>query len=121
MDDRYGRKRSATRFIPLVILAALIGWLYWSASYHSKPSITANLVSFKEINTKSMGINFEITRRDPNAIFDCTLTATDFQKFIVGEIQYQIPAGAKHQIIQAAIPTRAHAVSAAVTRCSLTN
>jgi Domain of unknown function (DUF4307) len=121
MNDRYGRKRTPMRFIPIVIFIALIGWLYWSASHHSNPTITANLVSFEAVNEKAMGIDFEITRRDPNAIFTCRLTATDFEKFIVGEIQYKVNAGEKHLRIHAVIPTRAKAVSAAVTRCSLVN
>lgn len=117
MGDRYGRKRSAWRFLPYVIFSALLVWLFWSASFHSNPTVTANLLSFKEINEKSMGITFEITRNDPKQPIDCTLNAVDLDKFIVGEIVHRIPAGEKHLRVSTSIPTRAHSVSASVVRC----
>ena len=121
MDDRYGRKRSRYRFIPYVVFMALVGWLFWTGFYHSNPTVTANLLSFKEVSEKSMGITFEITRKNPNQIIDCRLTAVDFDKFIVGEVVHRIPAGAKHLQVRAEIPTRARAVSADVVRCFAAN
>ena len=53
MDDRYGRKRSNWRFLPYAIFMALIGWLFWVGFYHSNPTVTANLLSFKELNEKT--------------------------------------------------------------------
>lgn len=117
MDDRYGRKSSPLRFIPYAIFAALVGWLFWTGYFHSNPTVTANLISFKEVNEKSMGITFEITRNDPKQAIDCTLTAVDLDKFIVGEIVHRIPAGEKHLRVTTQIPTRVHSVSASVVRC----
>lgn len=121
LDDRYGRKRSPVRWIPYAIFLALIGWLFWTAFYHSNPTVTANLISFKELNEKSMGITFEITRNNPNQSIDCTLIAVDLDKFIVGEIVHNIPAGEKHERVEAMIPTRVHSVSASVVRCFAAN
>lgn len=121
MDDRYGRKRSRFRIIPYAIFLALVGWLFWTGFYHSNPTVTANLLSFKEVNEKSMGITFEITRNNPDQIIDCRLTAVDFDKFIVGEVVHRIPAGEKHLRVYAEIPTRARAVSADVVRCFAAN
>jgi hypothetical protein len=121
MDDRYGRGKSAWRFLPYGIFGALLVWLFWSASFHSNPIVASNLLSFKEINEKSMSITFEITRNDPNQAIDCTLNAVDYEKFIVGEIVHRIPAGQKHLRVTAVIPTRAHSVSASVVRCNAAN
>ncbi len=121
MDDRYGRKRSPMRFIPFAIFAGLVGWLFWAGYFHSNPTVTANLISFKEMNEKSMGITFEITRKDPNQAIDCTLTAVDFDKFIVGEIVHRIPAGEKNLRVTTQIPTRVKSVSASVVRCYAAN
>ena len=121
MDDRYGRKRSNWRFLPYAIFSALLLWLFWSASHHSNPTVTANLLSFKEVNEKSMGITFEITRSDPNQAIDCTLNAVDYDKFVVGEIVHRIPAGQKHLRVTTNIPTRVHSVSASVVRCVAAN
>lgn len=121
MDDRYGRKKSPYRVIPFLIFAGLIGWLFWAGYFHSNPTVTANLLSFKEINNKSMGITFEITRNNPNQVIDCRLTASDYDKFIVGEIVHRIPAGEKHLRVTTQIPTRVHSVSASVVRCYAAN
>jgi hypothetical protein len=117
MDDRYGRKKSPLRLIPYVIFALLIGWLFWSATHHSNPTVAVNLISFKEINEKSMGITFDITRNDPSQAIDCKLTAVDFDKYVVGEIVHRIPAGDKSLRVTTQIPTRVHSVSADVVRC----
>lgn len=125
LDDRYGRKRKPARFVVYAIFTALFSllfaWLFWSASYHSNPTVTSNLISFAEIDEKSMGINFEITRNDANQVIECTLSAVDIQMNVVGEIAYRIPAGSKHEVIMAKIPTRAHSVSASVERCKPIN
>ena len=121
MDDRYGRKRSRFRVIPYLIFVALVSWLFWNGFYHSNPTVTANLLSFKEVSEKTMGITFEITRNDPAQNIDCRLTAVDFDKFIVGEVVHRIPAGEKHVRIYAEIPTRARSVSADVVRCFAAN
>jgi hypothetical protein len=121
LDDRYGRKRSNLRFLAYAIFAALFGWLLWSASFHSNPVVVSNLLSFNEINEKSMGIKFELTRSNPNQIIDCRLTAVDIDMNIVGEIIHRIPAGAKHEVINTQIPTRVHSVSASVARCIAAN
>ena len=121
MDDRYGRKRSNWRFLPYAIFMTLIGWLFWVGFYHSNPTVTANLLSFKELNEKTMGITFEITRNDPKQAIDCTLTAIDIDKIIVGEIVHRIPAGEKNVRVSTEIPTRSHSVSAFVVRCFAAN
>ena len=120
LDDRYGHKKvSSTRSRPLLfaIVITLVAWLLWAAFYHSNPTVRANLISFKAVNEKSMGIKFEITRSNIQQPITCRLTAVDIDKFIVGEIQYRIAPGAKHEIIETQIPTRALSVSASVVRC----
>ena len=121
MKDRYGRKPSRLRLFPFLIFLLLILWLFWTAFYHSNPTVTANLLSFKEVNEKSMSITYEITRENPEQAIDCRLTAVDLDKFIVGEKVHHIPAGAKHLRVTTDIPTRAHSVSASVVRCFAAN
>ena len=121
MKDRYGRKPSRLRLFPFLIFLLLILWLFWTAFYHSNPTVTANLLSFKEVNEKSMSITYEITRENPEQAIDCRLTAVDLDKFIVGEKVHRIPAGSKHLRVTTDIPTRAHSVSASVVRCFAAN
>ena len=120
LDDRYGRKkvnRTWSRSLVIAIFMALVAWLFWSAAYHSNPTVSANLMSFNAVSEKSMSIRFEITRHNGEQPITCRLTAVDIDKFIVGEIQYRIAPGAKHEVIETQIPTRALSVSASVARC----
>lgn len=133
LDDRYGRKRSRSRFFGYLIylILALISliWLIWSGSYHSNPVVDPNLISFHAIDDKNMGITFEITRRDPKQAITCRLTAVDIDKYFVGEVQYRIPpttksrnqGSDKHLVITTKISTRSRAVSASVVSCSPTD
>lgn len=119
--DRYGRKRSKARFIGYALFLAFIGWLFWSASHHANPEISAKLVSFKSIDEKTMSITFELVRNKPDRQIDCILTAVDIDKFIVGEINYRVAAGKSRELVTTEIPTRARSVSASVVRCTATN
>ena len=122
-DDRYGRTRTkgerSSRVFLIVLIIALLGWFIWAATYHSDPSVKKDLISFKAVNEKSMGIKFRVTRNDPNQALDCRLIAVDIDKYVVGEITYRVPAGQKSQIIETQIPTRSYSVSASVARCDL--
>jgi hypothetical protein len=125
LDDRYGRTRTraqiAGKFFTITLILALFSWLLWAANYHSDPAIKVNLISFKAVNEKSMGINFQVTRRDPNQSLTCRLVAVDIDKYVVGEISYRVPPGKKSETISTIIPTRSYSVSASVSRCALTS
>ena len=123
LDDRYGRTRTngqrSARLMLIALIIFLFAWFIWAATYHSDPSVKANLISFKAVNEKSMGIKFQVTRNDPNQALDCRLIAVDIDKYVVGEITYRVPAGQKNQIVETQIPTRSYSVSASVARCDL--
>ena len=124
LNDRYGRKpinRTWSRALIFITFITFAAWLFWAAFHHSNPEIRANLLSFKAVNERSMGIKFEISRRDGQKPITCRLTAIDIDKFIVGEIQYRIPPGEKQLIIETVIPTRAQSVSASVVRCTVSS
>lgn len=122
-DDRYGRTRTKGQITARIFLVALIlslfAWFIWAATYHSDPSFKANLISFKAVDEKNMGIKFQITRNDSDKALDCRLIAVDIDKYVVGEITYRVPSGQKSQIVETLIPTRSYSVSASVARCEL--
>jgi hypothetical protein len=49
----------------------------------------------------------------------CTLIARDFDKSIVGQIDYEIPAGKSKVELVTIVPTRSQAVNADVSSCRL--
>jgi len=117
-NDRYGI-RPANRWRPLagVILVVGIIWLLWAGLHHSRPEISASLISFSVSNDREIVLRYEANRRDPNRELTCTLIARDIDKLVVGQVDDVIPAGQGLVDRSTAIPTRNLAATASVLRC----
>ena len=117
-EERYGVAK-ATRWpvIALVVGILGIGWLMWSALYHSNPSLRSQLVSFTITDDRSVSVRYFIERQDSNQVVVCTLIARDFDKNIVGQIDQEIPAGKSKVELITEVPTRSEAVNADVSSC----
>jgi hypothetical protein len=117
-NDRYG-VRSNKAWITPAIAFALIGgaWLIWAGLHHANPAIRSELISFNVTSEREISIRYTIDRTDPQQVVICTLTATDQDKNIVGQIDDTIVAGQSHSEQTTAIPARTAPVSAAIARC----
>ena len=117
-EERYGVAK-ATRWpaIALVVAIVGIGWLMWTALYHSNPSLRSQLVSFTITNDRSASVRYFIERQDSNQVVVCTLIARDFDKSVVGQIDQEIPAGKSKVELVTVVPTRSEAVNADVSSC----
>jgi hypothetical protein len=117
-EERYGAAKS-TRWpaIALVVAIVGIGWLMWSALYHSNPSLRSQLVSFAITDDRSASVRYFIERADSNQVVVCTLIARDFDKNVVGQIDQEIPAGKSKVELVTVVPTRSEAVNADVSSC----
>ena len=117
-EERYGVAK-ATRWpaIALVVAIVGIGWLMWTALYHSNPSLRSQLVSFTITDDRSASVRYFIERQDSNQVVVCTLIARDFDKNIVGQIDQEIPAGKSKVELVTVVPTRSESVNADVSSC----
>jgi hypothetical protein len=117
-EERYGVTK-ATRWpaIALVVGILGIGWLMWSALYHSNPPLRSQLVSFTITDDRAASVRYFIERQDRNQVVVCTLIARDFDKNIVGQIDQEIPAGKSKVELITEVPTRSEAVNADVSSC----
>jgi len=117
-EERYGVTK-ATRWpaIALVVGILGIGWLVWSALYHSNPPLRSQLVSFTITDDRAASVRYFIERQDRNQVVVCTLIARDFDKNIVGQIDQEIPAGKTKVELVTEVPTRSEAVNADVSSC----
>ena len=117
-EERYGVAK-ATRWpaIALVVGIVGIGWLMWSALYHSNPSLRSQLVSFTITDDRAASVRYFIEREDSKQVVVCTLIARDFDKNIVGQIDQEIPAGKSKVELVTTVPTRSEAVNADVSSC----
>ena len=117
-EERYGAAQ-ATRWpaIALVVGILGIGWLMWSALYHSNPPLRSQLVSFTITDDRTASVRYFIEREDSSQVVICTLIARDFDKNIVGQIDEEISAGKSKVELVTRVPTRSEAVNADVSSC----
>ena len=117
-EERYGAAK-ATRWPAIALVVAIlgIGWLMWSALYHSNPPLRSQLVSFTITNDREASVRYFIERTDSQQIVVCTLIARDYDKNIVGQIDQEIGAGKSKVELVTAVPTRSESVNADVSSC----
>ncbi len=117
-EERYGVAK-ATRWpaIALVVGILGIGWLVWSALYHSNPPLRSQLVSFTITDDRAASVRYFIERQDSDQVVVCTLIARDFDKNIVGQIDQESPGGKSKVELVTDVPTRSEAVNADVSSC----
>ena len=117
-EERYGATK-ATRWPAIALVVAIlgIGWLMWSALYHSNPPLRSQLVSFTITDDRSASVRYFIEREDSNQVVVCTLIARDFDKNVVGQIDQEIPAGKSKVELVTEVPTRSESVNADVSSC----
>jgi hypothetical protein len=117
-EERYGATK-ATRWPAIALVVAIlgIGWLMWSALYHSNPPLHSQLVSFTITNDREASVRYFIERTDSQQVVVCTLIARDYDKNIVGQIDQEIEAGKSKVELVTVIPTRSESVNADVSSC----
>ena len=117
-NDRYGVK-PARAWIKYAAVFAIVGcsWLLWAGLHHSNPELRTELISFVTEDPRKPEIRYSIQRKSGSDVVVCTLTARDFEKNVVGQIEETIPAGDTYLERITAIPTRADAVNARIESC----
>lgn len=119
-NDRYGIKpKSAWVKYAVTLLVAGVAWVAWAGLHHARPELSHDLISFENTDPRKPTIRYSINREDGNAVVICTLTARDFDKNVVGQVDDVIEAGDNSLERNVAIPTRADAVNVGITRCRI--
>jgi len=117
-NDRYGVK-PVRGWIKYVVVFGVLGggWLLWAGIHHSNPEIRTELISFITQDPRNPEIRYSVQRASGSDVVICTLTARDFEKNVVGQLDDTIPAGDTYLERTITIPTRADAVNAGIERC----
>jgi len=124
LRERYGiskvRFLGFPRWLITAILIFVIGgaWLLWTANHYTYPDIKSTLISFREVDDKSIEIRYSVEIKNPNSQVICRLAARDYGLNIVGQIDDQIPLGTTSTTRILRIPTRLAAVNAQIESCS---
>ncbi len=121
LRSRYGiKERRYPKWLVSAIALAVIGgsWLLWSANHFSNPEIRSTLISFREVDTKSIEIRYSVEIKNPKSEVICRLSARDYGLNIVGQIDDPIPKGVTNTTRIVQIPTRLAAVNAKIESCT---
>ena len=121
LSDRYGKKPMRWKSLAAILLLLGGAWLTWAGLHHSRPAISATLISFSIPSDRTISLRYSLDRRDAAESITCTLTAHDLAKNVVGEIDEVIPAGRSHVEKITLIPTRSASVNAGISRCRPTS
>jgi hypothetical protein len=119
-NDRYGIKpvKVWKRYAAAFAIAGG-GWLLWAGLHQATPVLRSELISFNTEDPRNPIIRFLIERGDGNDVVTCTLTARDYEKNVVGQVEEVIPAGERSVQVNVTIPTRADAVNAGIAGCRI--
>lgn len=119
-NDRYGIKpvKVWKRYAAAFAIAGG-GWLLWAGLHQATPVLRSELISFNTEDPRNPVIRFLIERGDGNDVVTCTLTARDYEKNVVGQVEEVIPAGARSVQVNVTIPTRGDAVNAGIAGCRI--
>lgn len=117
-NDRYGVKPSRS-WLKFAIGFALVGgiWIVWAGLHHAQPTVRSELISFTTQDPRKPIIRYFVERNNADDVIVCTLTARDYEKNVVGQIDDTIKAGESFVERSTVIPTRADAVNAGIAGC----
>jgi len=117
-NDRYGIKSSKS-WVKFAIGFALVGgmWVVWAGLHHAQPLVRSELISFTTQDPRNPVIRYFVQRDKSDDVVICTLTARDFEKNVVGQVDDTISAGESYVERNVTIPTRADAVNAGIAGC----
>lgn len=124
LDERYGRRRSASRRwlagLGILLAAALLGLLLWTTLQGSMDAVDADTTSFEVVDEHSVVLGFQVTL-PPGRAGACAIEAQDELHAVVGWRVVEFPASDTHaRAFHERIPTTALATTGFVNTCWLT-
>ena len=124
LDERYGRRRSASRRwivgVGILLAAAALALLVWTTVRGSMDAVDADTTSFEVVDGHSVVLGFQITV-PPGRAGACAIEAQDEVHGVVGWRVVEFPASDLHaRAFRETIPTTALATTGFVNTCWLT-
>ncbi|NDL59826.1 DUF4307 domain-containing protein [Phytoactinopolyspora mesophila] len=130
LQQRYGRGSShlgqragnpgisRRNIIIVVFIAAIAAVATWFIIDAQRGSIQAALRSWESPADGVMPVIVEVDR-SPDTVLTCELIAVDIRHIVVGQLEFEIPAGEPaRQLVEADIPLRGDAIAPELLGCS---
>ena len=103
LADRYGAparwRRPVTVTLAVVLAVVGLGWLGWTAWFHSTPAATSELVTFEVVGDYEVAARLDV-QLDDGVEASCRLRALAEDKTAVGELEFSPIAGVNEVVIR---------------------
>ena len=124
LSERYGTPspvaRRALIAVVVVVAAAFLGWLAWTALAHGNPDVTSDLVSFTVDDEHQVTARVDVRIDDQDVVASCLLRAIAEDHTVVGELQFDVTAADLQDgnVLELQIRTERQATSVDPTGCT---
>ena len=96
LSERYGAPSPVARRAlvtgVVVVAAAFLGWLAWTALWHGDPEVTSDLVTFTVDGEHQVTARVDVRLDDEDVVASCVLRAVAEDHTVVGELQFEVRA-----------------------------
>jgi hypothetical protein len=96
LSERYGAPSPVARRAlvtgVVVVAAAFLGWLAWTALWHGDPEVTSDLVTFTVDGEHQVTARVDVRLDDEGVVASCVLRAVAEDHTVVGELQFEVRA-----------------------------
>ncbi len=103
LADRYGAparwRRPATITLAVTLAVVGLGWLGWTAWFHSTPATTSELITFEVTSDYEVAARLDV-QLDDGVDASCRLRALAEDKTAVGELEFSPVAGTNEVVIR---------------------
>ena len=103
LADRYGAPARWRRPVTITLAVALavvgLGWLGWTAWFHSTPATTSELITFEVTSDYEVAARLDV-QLDDGVDASCRLRALAEDKTAVGELEFSPVAGTNEVVIR---------------------
>lgn len=121
LADRYGApapwRRRAVIAVSVVVAAAFLGWLAWTAWAHSTPAVDSDLVTYSIEGEHRATAKVDVRLKDDTVRATCLLRAFAEDHAVVGELSFTPEYGAD-QPLEQTIRTERRATSVDLVGCT---
>ena len=121
LADRYGApapwRRRAVIAATVVVAAAFLGWLGWTAWAHSTPAVDSDLVTYSIDGEHQATAKVDVRLKDESVHATCLLRAFAEDHAVVGELSFTPEYGAEQPLVQT-IRTERRATSVDLVGCT---
>ncbi len=122
LSQRYAssspRQRVIATVLVVVVAVTSIGFVGWSALFHSSPEVQSRLTYFDFPDDRTATARLTVVRDADDTVATCLLRAVSEDFAIVGEREVTVTTGPTTQSVEVEIPTERRATTVTTDGCT---